>query len=31
MVRWSSGLLASVAMVAGVTGVVILLERMFRC
>jgi signal transduction histidine kinase len=27
MVRWSSGLLASVAMVAAVTGVIILLER----
>ena len=27
MVRWSSGLLASVAMVAAVTGVIVLLER----
>src|SRR5688500_8043739 len=27
MVRWSSGLLASVALVAAVTGVILLLER----
>ena len=30
MVRWSSGLLASVAMVAAVTGVIVLLERSWR-